>query len=250
MKKLHSKTFGSPNNPPIIFLHGMLGALRNWQMVAKKLSDQFYCICFDLRNHGESFHDESMTFDEMAEDVVNSFDQKAYIVGHSLGGKVALKALQNYPERFNKAVILDIFPKDYEPHFSREIELLDGLKLDTFKSRREVDIALESRIPDFALRQFLLTNLSRQMVWTTNIKSLIKNQTLLAKNVIAENVVIEQPTLFIKASGTDFITSEDRQQLDKQFLHGEIVEIESCCHNPHLAKSSEIAEICREFLSV
>src|SRR5687768_12491716 len=113
--QLNYKTFGE--GTPVIILHGLLGSLDNWQTFARKLSADFKVFTVDLRNHGKSPHSDEHSFPAMVADLVEFFNEhqisKAHIIGHSMGGKVAMQFAITHPEMVLKLIVVDINPKKY-----------------------------------------------------------------------------------------------------------------------------------------
>lgn len=115
--ELYSRTDGTGFS--IVILHGLLGSSENWRAISKRLSRNYRVCSVDLRNHGQSLHNELMTYRVMADDLREFFDAKeipeAYLVGHSLGGKVAMQFAGSYSDRVKKLAVVDIAPKAYPP---------------------------------------------------------------------------------------------------------------------------------------
>ena len=177
---LHSEEFGTGGMPPLICLHGLLGSSRNWRSVAKDLASDFRVWALDLPNHGDSFHREDASVKAMAMDLLHWLDQQKLgsvtLCGHSLGGKVAMRFACDHPKRIQKLVIADIAPRDYPPeHHVPTLEALLSLDLSGLNSRKEADEALASQVPNWAFRQFLLTNLTERdgcFHWKANLSAL------------------------------------------------------------------------------
>ena len=157
------QTFGDFQKPPLIILHGFFASARNWRSVAKRLSDQFCVYVLDQRNHGESPHSDVMDYPAMAQDLLFFMDQhsllKANILGHSMGGKVAMWFALHNPQRVLKLTIVDIAPKTYEHSFDATIAALQQIPLEQIRMRKEADNYLQETIKDSHFRQFLLQNL-------------------------------------------------------------------------------------------
>jgi len=165
---LHFEALGKSGNPPLIILHGLLGSSRNWLSVGKMLAEYFDVFLLDLRNHGSSPHTNTMDYDEMVEDVLNWANKKNldtfYLLGHSLGGKVAMTFACRYPERIRALIIEDIVPKEYVLRYANEFQAMNDLSLKDIKNRTDADKILETKIPDWTWRQFLLTNLKHTFI--------------------------------------------------------------------------------------
>lgn len=153
------------DGPPVVLLHGLLGAAQNFGAVQKALAGQGWrVIALDLRNHGASPHAASMTYPEMAADVAETLAAlgaaPAAVIGHSMGGKVAMALALSRPELVARLLVADIAPVAYPtPLFTRYVAAMRAVPLRAGLTRREADAALEAAVPNPALRGFLLQNL-------------------------------------------------------------------------------------------
>ena len=169
MTNLHHETYGESDAPPLIVLHGLFGSLDNWKTLCRQWAESIPVIGIDLRNHGQSPHLETMSYEEMANDVFETLDNLGisnpiYILGHSMGGKVAMSMAQMHPDRLKGLIVVDIAPKAYAPHHNDVFEGLNAVNLDTIQSRSEADQMMSSAIEDKMLRGFLLKNLKKEAV--------------------------------------------------------------------------------------
>lgn len=157
------EVFGEPNACPIIILHGFLASSRNWRSVAKTLSIHHCVYVLDMRNHGASPHAEAMNYPAMAIDILHFMNNKglytAHLLGHSMGGKIAMWFALHYPERVGQLMIVDIGPVAYQHSFQPIIHALKQLPLRDLVNRKQAELHLTEAIPDLAFRQFLLQNL-------------------------------------------------------------------------------------------
>ena len=137
MKILHSKIIGSGNNH-VIVLHGFLGMGDNWKSLGKQFFFDFEVHLIDQRNHGTSFHSPKMNYDLMVEDVYNYLEshkiKRCVIMGHSMGGKVAMKFSLSHSQYLKKLIIIDIAPKKYEAKFSYLFEIIEKYNLEKIKT--------------------------------------------------------------------------------------------------------------------
>jgi pimeloyl-ACP methyl ester carboxylesterase len=151
--------------PPLVVLHGLYGAGNNWGRHVKWLAQHWQVHTPDLRNHGHSPHNPVMSYEAMAADIVALMDraghEDAVILGHSMGGKVAMTLALTEPERVRGLVIADIAPVSYEHDLAYTIRAMESVDLTQVASRRDADAQLAEQLSDTALRQFLLTNLER-----------------------------------------------------------------------------------------
>lgn len=248
-------SLGKPGNPPLIIMHGLLGSSRNWIGVGKLLSEYFNVFVLDLRNQGSSPHVDSMHYDDMVDDLVHFLEgkdiNKFYLLGHSLGGKVAMAYACRYPERLLGLIVEDMAPKEYELRYGIEFEAMNSLNVEALIRRTDADEALKGKIPDWAWRQFILTNLQRgedgRFYWQINLRALTKWLPEIMKNPIKEGDRYEGPTIFLRAEKSDFITDDDYPTIREHFPNAEIVIIENSGHNVHIDNTEELVRVVREF---
>ena len=175
---------------PLIIVHGLYGASDNWLTIAKELANNFEVYIVDQRNHGNSPHADSHTYQDLKEDLLEFMDdqniEKAILLGHSMGGKTVMIFATDYPERVSSLMVVDIAPKnyskisDYAPQtidHSCIVKAMLNLDLLAYKNRTEIDTKLKENISSDKVRQFLLKNLKRnenkQFIWKLNIKTII-----------------------------------------------------------------------------
>jgi esterase len=168
VEDLFSTSLGT-TGPRVVFLHGLFGQGRNWTTVAKALAEQARVLLVDLPNHGRSAWTASFSYADMAARVADLLRRtgggEAYaVVGHSMGGKVAMTAALNHPELVARLAVVDVspVPNPEVSHFSRYAEGMRSLDLATLADRAEADWHLTPYVPDAAIRSFLLQNLRRE----------------------------------------------------------------------------------------
>ncbi|MGR9044094.1 MAG: alpha/beta fold hydrolase [Gammaproteobacteria bacterium] len=163
VQNLAFEEFGETGSPPLVILHGFLASSRNWRQVAKQLSARFHVFVPDQRNHGASPHIKDMDYPAMADDLLAFLDAReiasAVLLGHSMGGKVAMWFALNHPERVSRLVVVDIAPVSYSHSFDATLKALQNLPLDQVGNRKQADELLAEAIPEQSFRQFLLQNL-------------------------------------------------------------------------------------------
>jgi pimeloyl-ACP methyl ester carboxylesterase len=159
--KLHFRELGE--GQPLIILHGLFGFSDNWQTHAKKLADYYRVILVDLRNHGHSPWSEEFSYDLMSEDlnelILENNLLNPIIIGHSMGGKVAMTFAQKHPKSLEKLIIVDMGIKAYPPHHQHILEGIHTLDLTKVTVRSEAEKLLNVFIESEGVRQFLLKNL-------------------------------------------------------------------------------------------
>ena len=253
---LHYQSAGnSGSGTPIVILHGLFGSSDNWSRIAKQLSVTRQVITVDLRNHGQSPHHAVMDYAVMAADIIALLvDLKLTVVdliGHSIGGKVAMAVSQQAPERLRKLVVVDIAPRQYEDTHRQLIDTLLAIDLTQYTSRRAVDEALATAIPDKAVRQFLLMNLQAdagQLSWQINVAALSGNYTNLGNTSInAEQITL--PTCFIRGGASGYISAQDEVKIKQQFTQCIVATIPDAGHWVHAAAPTEFLQIIGAFLT-
>lgn len=163
--RLHTTTVGGgPGH--VVFLHGLFGQGKNFTRVAKAVADLATCTLVDLPNHGRSAWTERITYPEMAESVaalLATFDAPVCLVGHSMGGKVAMRTALDSPELVERLMVVDISPsKGLGSNFDTLIGAMQSLDVDALASRRQAEELLSAGIPDDTVRGFLMQNLRHE----------------------------------------------------------------------------------------
>jgi pimeloyl-ACP methyl ester carboxylesterase len=180
--------FGHSDNAPLIILHGFFASSRNWRQVAEKLALRYHVYVLDMRNHGVSPHHVLMDYPAMSTDLLLFMDvhklNTVSLLGHSMGGKVAMWFALNYPERLDKLIVVDIAPISYTHCFNNLIQALKELPLHQINNRKEAELWLVEHIPEQSYRQFLLQNLilkEGSYSWRINLDTFYR----MAPNIIA-----------------------------------------------------------------
>lgn len=201
-------------------------------------------LALDLRNHGRSPHAEEMTFGAMVADVLAWMDvqgiTRASVMGHSLGGKVAMLLACRHPERVEKLYVVDVAPKDYAlMGHANDFAALNELDLRTLQSRGEAEMRFEARVPSFGMRKFLATNLEREPEtntwrWIVNLPVLTATLPELAKNSLVANDRFGGPTLFINGGRSRYVEADDHALIQAHFPQARIEVVAESGHNPHM----------------
>lgn len=241
--KLEWKFYGDEGKTPLVVLHGLLGSSRNWATVARLLGEHFAVFTLDLRNHGVSPHAESMFYEDMVRDVEAWVEErglkKFFLLGHSLGGKAAMRYACQHGDRLLGLVVEDIAPKTYEVRYSLEFELMNNLDLKSAQSRLEIDNYFAQKITNLEWRQFLLTNLirdkeSKAFLWAVNLPVLTAFLPHIMQNSLESGDKYLGPVLFLKGEKSDFIVEGDYPAIKEYFPKSSIVEIHNAGHNLHI----------------
>ncbi|WP_047514564.1 alpha/beta fold hydrolase [Methylophilus sp. Q8] len=225
--QLHTQTLGQ--GQPLVLLHGLFGSADNWGSIAKHFAQHYQVISVDLRNHGRSPHRDSQTYAEMADDLLETLDalgvDQVHLLGHSLGGKVAMQFATQYPEKVSKLIVVDMAMRTYPDRYTQLMDHMLAVNLSQMASRNEVDNALKGPIANVRVRQFLLTNLVKnedQLQWRINLPALKANY---AKLIAAIAVHFDQPSLFIRGERSDYVQGSDITELQQHFPQAEFVSL-------------------------
>ena len=242
---------------PVIILHGLFGSARNWQGIARALAENHRVITPDLRNHGQSFHEDTMSYIDMADDVITLCDHldlsDAILMGHSMGGKVAMTIALTHPEQLSALIIADIAPFDYEHSFHDLVEAMLNMDLKNLKHRTEAEAELSKVTNDINTIQSILQNLIRvegRFCWRVNLDTIYANLTSLSqfpKNLNSRTC--HMPSLFLGGSESAYLRSIHNTAIYKHFPAAEITMIEGSGHWLHAEKPKEFLHEVKSFIN-
>lgn len=255
---LNVSTYGSGHN--LIMLHGLFGSHENLRSLGKALAKKYRIHLLDLRNHGYSFHDAEMSYQDMAEDILAFIHTNhlapVCILGHSLGGKVAMQAGLLSPEDVSSLIIIDIAPVDYknnrkENRHSNIIQGLKQLSMTTITSRTEASTLLKDYIDDQAVSAFLLKNLKRTAKNTLelclNIDAIIKNYDAILGT--PEGKPYPYPALFLRGEHSDYFIDKYEEKTCALFPKLQIKTIKNCGHWVHAEQPQAVYHAAEDFLA-
>ena len=244
---------------PLIILHGLFGTLDNWQTLARRWATEagLRVVSVDLRNHGRSFHSPEHSYALMAQDVLALFDHlqlgaDTTLLGHSMGGKVAMRLALDHPARLARLIVVDISPRfSNMQHQDDVLAGLHAVNLAGISNRQEADAALAQHIHNVGTRQFLLKNLYRKddnsFAWRINLDVL--SAQLPAIGEATEGVVpFLKPTLFIRGGNSDYITTDDKLHgIPTLFPNSEVATVVDAGHWVHAEKPEEVFGLVQAF---
>ena len=241
---LFHRDFGN-SGPPLVILHGMLGSSRNWQLAAKDLAERgFHVLVPDLRNHGQSPHASEMDYESMGADVLAWMDRlelgPLHLMGHSMGGKIAMLLACRHPDRVERLTVVDIAPKAYRWVGHRlEFAAMEAIDLEHLASRAEAELKMEGRVPDWAMRKFLTKNLERAEPgpgwrWTINLPVISAALGQLESNPLRPEDRYVGPTRFIAGGKSNYVNPAlDLPVIKQYFPSANLIVIPTSGHNPH-----------------
>ena len=249
---LHYQEYG--NGQPLVILHGLLGSLDNWHSLSKTFASSFRVLAVDQRNHGRSPHSDVFTFAAMADDVIELLDQlkirSAHILGHSMGGKTAMQCALSYPHRVDGLIVVDIAPREYPRLHDEILDALESVELSASTSRQQVDNNLSKKIPDPAVRQFLMKNLTHNFAgafsWKPNLQVIRDSYKEIAREIKAHEP-FPGPTLVVKGTRGNYVLESDTPTIKKLFPNSRIVGLDAG-HWIHAEISKVFADIVMNFL--
>jgi esterase len=244
------------NGPPLLILHGLLGSLDNWAQLANVLAVNFSVFALDLRNHGRSPHAAEFNYDVMAADVAEFIRAQnlgpVQLLGHSMGGKVAMRFAQLHPLLVQKLVVADMAPREYPPRYAEMLDAMAALDLRQFQQRPEVDGALRAVAPDPLIRQFLLKNLGRDghggLCWKPNVPAIRTNYHQI-RSALPLAPTFDGPTLFVRGGKSDYVRDADWEAVKKMFPLARLATITAAGHWLHADAPAEFLRIVTEFLT-
>ena len=242
--------------PCVLICHGLYGSLANFGGLAKQLEENYTVIRVDLRNHGKSPHTLNMTQQAMANDLALLLDElgvkKAVVIGHSLGGKVAMTFAQQNPLRVSGLIIVDVAPVSYALDSHNSVfAALKSVDLTAIKSRKDAGEVLIQHLAEASMRQFLLTNLERTasgFQWRINLDVLISEYSdIAAAPPIAP--AYDGAALLIKGSESTYINDAMLPTVKQRFPNCVVNTVSGAGHWLHAEKPAEFIALVQEFLS-
>ena len=254
----HSKT---GTGPALIILHGLFGSSSNWRTIATALSSHFTVYSLDARNHGNSAWRDSMSYAEMADDVVRFLDyhsiDRANVLGHSMGGKTAMSLSLNHPSRVNRLVVADMSIKSYpdSSYHDRNIEAMLSLDLAQLSGgRKQAELLLSEKLNEpRPVIHFMLQNLVIKdgiAKWRINLPVIQHSLKSIMRAIDnADQQDFDGDSLFLFGKNSDYVQLQDHEAIMQLFPKAVFSGIENAGHWLHAEQPVEFAEKVKEFLS-
>ncbi len=242
---------------PLIILHGLFGMGDNWATLSRAFAEKgFEVFVPDLRNHGRSPHAAEFNYSLMAKDLsefiaLNGLT-KVSLIGHSMGGKVAMYFAALFPEQIDKLIIVDIGTKYYPPHHQSVLAAIHAVRPEELTSRKEAEAILRESLSEESTIQFLLKNLywneKEKLDWRFNLESIEKNIEEVG-GALPADFHIETPSLFIAGERSGYIKVEDHAEIKKDFSTVEFAVIPDAGHWVHAENPEDFFKVSLSFLS-
>ncbi len=254
---LHHTTLGEQGSR-LVFCHGLFGQGKNWTQIAKALADNHRVTLVDLPHHGRSPWTDDFDFLAMADSVAAllTADDAVTLVGHSMGGKVAMLVALRYPELLDRLCVVDVSPVDYGlgREFPSYISAMQAIDLDRLQQRSEADAALVEAVPSATVRGFLLQNLRREgdhWRWQINLDVLGRELGEVSgwpEERLAGLAPYDRPVLWISGARSDYVRDEYAATMDRWFPRNRRVVIKDAGHWVHSEQPEVFVEVLRRFV--
>jgi pimeloyl-ACP methyl ester carboxylesterase len=267
-ERLAARTVGEAG-PRVVFVHGLFGQGKNWTTIARGLADRHRVTLLDLPNHGHSPWTDRVDYLDMAELVAAELEklgEPVTLVGHSMGGKVAMQLALRRPELLRALVVVDVAPVDYPESggrtddldeesspFADYIAAMRAIDLETLQTRDEADHALRSAVPSRMVRSFLLQSLQREGThgwrWRLNLPALARDLgQLRGFPEPPPGATFEGPVLWVAGANSHYVLPRDRERMDALFPATRLVRIKNAGHWVHSEQPEVFLETVRRFL--
>lgn len=247
--------------PDLVFLHGLFGQGKNWTSVARRLEPLATSLLIDLPNHGKSPWTDHFSYEQMADEVAYNLRDRLgsaanpVIIGHSMGGKVAMTLALRHQDVLRGLVVVDIAP-DNSSHgygFATIVAALQKMDVRSFQQRDEAHVELSSTVPSPTIRSFLLQNLRRRndgmgYCWQFNLDLICEALPLISGWPELGDRSWDGPVLWIRGAHSEYVRPEHFPAMMRMFPQTALLTIEDAGHWVHSEKPDEVEEGLRNFL--
>lgn len=239
---------------PLVMLHGLFGSLESLAGIGRQLSASYTVYAVDLPNHGRSKHITGSSLSAFAQEVASWMDSQGIrnptLLGHSMGGKVAMELALMQPEAVQNLVVLDISPASYPPRHNEIFAGLAAVNLAAIRTRGDADMVLRDYETEESVRTFLLKNLARQgeeFVWRLNLDDLKRSY----PQLIAANRpgLFDGPVLFLKSARSNYIQAEHKEDMLSRFPNVQLKVVAEAGHWLHAEKPDMVSRLVQRFIS-
>jgi esterase len=258
---LYAIEAGTPDHrPPVVFVHGLFGAARNWGATQRRVATGRRVIALDMRNHGDSPHADGMDYDTMAGDVLAALAARdalpCALIGHSMGGKVAMRTALTRPDAVARLLISDIAPVVYAPASADYAAAMAALPLARGLTRQAADAALASAVSDKGVRAFLLQNLhlgsqpAEEPHWRIGLDRILAGMPDIGGwPALPAGAAYAGPTLFVAGALSDYILPAYRPTIRALFPGARFVAVKDAGHWVHADNPAGFLAVLEAFLA-
>jgi pimeloyl-ACP methyl ester carboxylesterase len=255
---LHTTVLGDSSGSTVAFCHGLFGQGKNWTQVGKALSTEHRVLLLDMPNHGRSPWTETFDYVELADLVAADLEDEAPValVGHSMGGKIAMCLALRHPELVERLAVVDVAPVAYPSgrEFVDYIETMRSMDLSTIERRDQAEDALREAVPNRVVRSFLLQNLRRTddgWHWQLNLDLLGDHMDGLTgwPGEALGDASYDGPVLWVGGARSDYISDEHAAEMDRRFPRNRRVLIKDAGHWVHSEQPEVFLEVMKRFLA-
>lgn len=239
--------------PPVVLLHGLFGAARNFGAIQRALAPRFRVVALDMRNHGDSPHAPDMRYPTQAADVHETLQslgiEKAAVIGHSMGGKTAMAMALRWPEPVGRLLVADIAPVIYQHGNDTIARAMAAIQLTPALTRQEADAALADAVPRADIRAFLLQNLrfGASPHWRIGLDEIAAAIADL-EGWIDLPGTYAGPSLFATGANSDYVLPEHRPVIRSQFPAARFVAVKNAGHWVHADNPAGFLSVVEAFL--
>ncbi len=249
------REYGS--GPPLIILHGLFGSATNWGGIARRMAARHRALTIDLRNHGRSPHADTMGYRDMVDDLIAFMDghelDRAAVLGHSLGGKAAMRLALEHPRRVERLTVVDIAPAAYRRDYGGILDAMERLDLASITRRSDAEELLQPAIPDTAVRLFVLQNLvmgPEGYRWRLNLAALRRH---MPEIVGFPTAMPEGPyrgeTLFVAGERSNYIIPAHHTLIHHYFPSARMATVADAGHWVHAERPEALLRALGGFLT-
>ena len=253
---IHAREVGDAGER-VVFLHGLFGQGRNFTQIAKELAPGLRSVLVDLPNHGHSAWtddaDYVATADAVAAWLRASYDGPSHVVGHSMGGKVAMVLALRHPDLVDRLVVVDISPAESEgsDEFVHLLDSLASLDLTALERRGDADEQLRDRIPEAGVRGFLLQNLrsgADGFAWRANL-DLLRRELPTIAGFPDLDATFDRPVLWVAGETSPYVQPQHAERMRELFPRTRSVTIKGAGHWVHSEEPEAFVSAVRIFLT-
>ncbi|MEJ6397248.1 alpha/beta fold hydrolase [Yoonia sp. 208BN28-4] len=245
---LHKVEYDGPAGRKLLIAHGLFGSARNWNVIAKRLSDSRPVVTVDMRNHGASPHFDSHSYNDLAADLAGVIDGQYDVLGHSMGGKAAMVLATEHPEKVGKLIVADIAPIGYKHSQMGPIEAMRGVDLSRVETRADALAQLDGLDP--GVPEFLVQSLDmKAKAWKFNLDTLAADMDKII-GFPALDQTFSGDTLFLSGANSDYVKPIYRDKIRGLFPNAKFAKIPGAGHWLHAEKPRKFEAAVRAFLAM